>query len=50
VAGERIGGCVRLTDGTSFRLGSETVRLEIALDDRATRTATDLKSPDRTVP
>jgi DNA-binding winged helix-turn-helix (wHTH) protein len=43
VAGERIGGCVQLTDGTSFRLGSETVRLEIAIDDRPTRTASDLR-------
>jgi DNA-binding winged helix-turn-helix (wHTH) protein len=42
VAGERIGGCVQLTDGTSFRLGSETVRLEIPIDDRPTRTASDL--------
>jgi len=44
VAGERISGCVQLTDGTSFRLGSETVRLEIAIDDRPTRTASDLRS------
>jgi len=42
VGGERIVGSVPLTEGTSFRLGSETVRLEIALDDRATRTATGL--------
>ena len=32
VAGERIDGSVPLTDGTSFRLGSETVRLEIAVE------------------
>jgi DNA-binding winged helix-turn-helix (wHTH) protein len=43
VGGERIGGAVSLTDGTSFRLGSETVRLEIAIDDRPTRTASDLR-------
>ena len=43
VAGERLGGCVQLTDGTSLRLGSETVRLEIAIDDRPTRTASDLR-------
>lgn len=42
VSGERIGAAVPLTDGTSFRLGSETVRFEIAPDDRATRTATGL--------
>jgi DNA-binding winged helix-turn-helix (wHTH) protein len=39
VAGERISGSVRLTDGVSFRLGSETVRLEIGLDARPTKTA-----------
>jgi DNA-binding winged helix-turn-helix (wHTH) protein len=43
VGGERIGGAVPLTDGTSFRLGSETVRLEIAIDERPTRTASDLR-------
>jgi pSer/pThr/pTyr-binding forkhead associated (FHA) protein len=43
VAGERISGCVQLTDGTSFRLGSETVRLEIAIDDRPTRTVSGLR-------
>jgi len=42
VGGERITGFVPLADGTSFRLGSETVRLEVALEDRATRTATGL--------
>ena len=44
VGGERIGGSVPLTDGTSFRLGSETVRFEIAVDDRPTRTASDLRA------
>ncbi len=44
VGGERIGGSVPLTDGTSFRLGSEAVRFEIAVDDRPTRTASDLRS------
>ena len=38
VAGERINGPVPLVDGTSFRLGSETVRFEILVD-RSTRTA-----------
>ena len=38
VAGERIDGTAALTDGTSFRLGSETVRFEIAVDDRPTKT------------
>jgi DNA-binding winged helix-turn-helix (wHTH) protein len=40
VAGERIHGIVPLTHGTSFRLGSETVRVELAVDDRATKTVT----------
>ena len=40
VAGERIRGAVALTDGTTFRLGSETVRFEIVVDDRPTKTAT----------
>lgn len=39
VAGERIGDVVPLTDGASFRLGSETVRFELAAD-RPTKTAT----------
>ena len=39
VAGERIRGGVPLTDGTSFRLGSETVRFELIIDDRRTKTA-----------
>jgi DNA-binding winged helix-turn-helix (wHTH) protein len=39
VAGERISGRMRLTDGVSFRLGSETVRLEIGIDGRPTKTA-----------
>jgi pSer/pThr/pTyr-binding forkhead associated (FHA) protein len=40
VAGERIHGLVPLTDGTAFRLGSETIRFEIAIDERPTKTAT----------
>lgn len=40
VAGERINGVVPLTDGTSFRLGNETVRIEIGVDERPTKTAT----------
>ena len=40
VAGERIHGPVPLTDGASFRVGSETVRFELAIDDRPTKTAT----------
>jgi hypothetical protein len=39
VAGERIQGAVPLTDGTSFRLGSEHVRFEMVMDDRPTKTA-----------
>jgi DNA-binding winged helix-turn-helix (wHTH) protein len=39
VAGERIHGAVLLTDGTSFQLGSETVRFELAIDERPTKTA-----------
>jgi pSer/pThr/pTyr-binding forkhead associated (FHA) protein len=39
VDGERIDGAVPLTDGASFRLGSETVRYERTLDDRPTKTA-----------
>jgi len=39
VAGERIRGAVALTDGISVRLGSETVRLEIVVDQRPTKTA-----------
>jgi pSer/pThr/pTyr-binding forkhead associated (FHA) protein len=38
VDGERIGSAVALRDGTSLRLGSETVRFEIAIDDRPTKT------------
>jgi DNA-binding winged helix-turn-helix (wHTH) protein len=38
VAGERIRGPVSLTDGISFRLGSETVRVEIVIDERPTKT------------
>ena len=39
VAGERIRGTVWLTDGICFRLGSETLRLEIVIDQRPTKTA-----------
>jgi DNA-binding winged helix-turn-helix (wHTH) protein len=39
LAGERIRGGVPLTDGASFRLGSETVRFELIVDDRPTKTA-----------
>ena len=38
VAGERISSPVLLTDGDSFRLGSEIVRLEIGTDRRPTKT------------
>jgi DNA-binding winged helix-turn-helix (wHTH) protein len=40
VAGERIEGVVPLADGTSFRLGSEVVRFEMAGDERPTKTVT----------
>jgi DNA-binding winged helix-turn-helix (wHTH) protein len=39
VAGERIRGAAALTDGISVRLGSETLRFEIVLDGRPTKTA-----------
>ena len=39
VDGERIQSAVLLTDGKSFRLGSETVRFELTMDDRPTKTA-----------
>jgi DNA-binding winged helix-turn-helix (wHTH) protein len=39
VAGERINGRVTLSDGASFRLGSEIVRLEIGNEYRSTKTA-----------
>ncbi len=39
VAGERIRGTAALTDGTTVRLGSETLRFEIVIDERPTRTA-----------
>jgi len=39
VAGERIHSTVPLTDGTCFRVGSETVRFELTLDERPTKTA-----------
>ena len=39
VAGERIHGIVPLADGTSFQLGSETVRFELTGDERPTKTA-----------
>jgi DNA-binding winged helix-turn-helix (wHTH) protein len=38
VDGERIRGAVPLVDGHTFRLGSETVRFEFAMDERATKT------------
>jgi DNA-binding winged helix-turn-helix (wHTH) protein len=38
VAGERIVGTVPLADGTTFRLGSEVVRVEIGVDQRPTET------------
>src|SRR5439155_26567544 len=40
VAGERIHDIVPLADGASFRLGSETVRFELTIDERPTKTAT----------
>jgi DNA-binding winged helix-turn-helix (wHTH) protein len=40
IAGERISGAVPLTDGVSFRVGSETIRVEIGTADRSTRTVT----------
>jgi DNA-binding winged helix-turn-helix (wHTH) protein len=39
VAGERIKRSVALTDGLAFRLGSETVLIEIGVDQRPTKTA-----------
>jgi DNA-binding winged helix-turn-helix (wHTH) protein len=39
MGGERISGTVPLTDGASFRLGSETVRFELVSGERSTRTA-----------
>ncbi len=39
VAGERIRGTASLTDGISFWLGSETIRFEIVIDERPTKTA-----------
>jgi DNA-binding winged helix-turn-helix (wHTH) protein len=39
VGGERIQGTVLLADGTSFRLGSETVHFEIFSEGHPTRTA-----------
>jgi DNA-binding winged helix-turn-helix (wHTH) protein len=39
VDGERIHGSVPLTDGTCFRLGSETVRFELTIGERPTKTA-----------
>jgi len=40
VAGERIRDATPLTDGMSFRLGSEAMRFEIIRGDRSTRTVT----------
>jgi phosphoserine phosphatase RsbU/P len=39
VAGERIPGPASLADGICFRLGSETLRFEIVIDERPTKTA-----------
>jgi pSer/pThr/pTyr-binding forkhead associated (FHA) protein len=39
VAGERIHGRVALTGGMSFRPGSETIRVELTIDERPTKTA-----------
>jgi pSer/pThr/pTyr-binding forkhead associated (FHA) protein len=39
VAGERIRSPTSLTDGICFRLGSETLRFEIVIDERPTKTA-----------
>ena len=39
VAGERIRGPASLADGICFRLGSETLRFEIVIDERPTKTA-----------
>ena len=39
IAGERIQGVVQLSDGVRFRVGSEMVRFEMAVDQRPTRTA-----------
>jgi DNA-binding winged helix-turn-helix (wHTH) protein len=39
VAGERIRSTASLTDGISFRLGSETIRFEFVIDERPTKTA-----------
>jgi DNA-binding winged helix-turn-helix (wHTH) protein len=41
VEGSRITGSVVLTDGASFRLGVETVRLEVGYDQRSTQTVRD---------
>jgi hypothetical protein len=40
VDGQRIRGVVMLADGARFRLGSETIRLEIASDETPTKTET----------
>jgi DNA-binding winged helix-turn-helix (wHTH) protein len=39
VDGERIQRAAVLTDGTCFRIGSETVRFELIVDERPTKTA-----------
>jgi hypothetical protein len=39
VDGERIHTSVLLADGASFRLGSETLRFELTIDERPTKTA-----------
>ena len=40
IAGSRIQGAVPLTDGMSFRIGSETLRFERTTDANSTRTST----------
>jgi DNA-binding winged helix-turn-helix (wHTH) protein len=39
VGGDRIHSFVALADGMSFRLGSETIRVELTVDERPTKTA-----------
>jgi DNA-binding winged helix-turn-helix (wHTH) protein len=39
VAGERLRGTAALSDGVSVRLGSETLRFELVIDERPTKTA-----------
>jgi DNA-binding winged helix-turn-helix (wHTH) protein len=46
VAGERIAAAVPLADGARVQIGSEWVRVEVALDERSTRTALDQRGKD----